>query len=77
LEEHVASIFRVEEYTKQETSIRQAASEDCCLLHAGFMLGSLFNPEDGGGMFLLSVRWLSMVYKMLCLRSRSFSWPVL
>jgi hypothetical protein len=26
LEEYVTSIFRVEEYTKQETSVRQAAS---------------------------------------------------
>jgi hypothetical protein len=24
---------------------------DCCLFHAGFLLGLLFNPEDGGDMF--------------------------
>jgi hypothetical protein len=29
------------------------------------LLGLLFNHEDGGDMFLLSVRWLSMVYKVL------------
>jgi hypothetical protein len=24
----------------------------CCLLYAGFLLGFIFNPEDGGNMFL-------------------------
>jgi hypothetical protein len=24
----------------------------CCLLHAGYLLGLLFNTEDGGDMFL-------------------------
>jgi hypothetical protein len=24
----------------------------CCLFHAGFLLGSLFSPQDGGHMFL-------------------------
>jgi hypothetical protein len=24
----------------------------CCLLHAGFLTGLLFNPEDGGYIFL-------------------------
>jgi hypothetical protein len=38
-EEHVASIFRAE----------PAA---CYLLHAGFFLGLLFDPEDEGDMFL-------------------------
>jgi hypothetical protein len=73
LEEPVASIFRAEKYTKQETSIRLAASKACCVLCADFLLGLLFNPENGGDMFLLSVKWLSMVYKVLYLRSTSFS----
>jgi hypothetical protein len=30
----------------------QATSSACCLLHSGFLLGSIFNPEDGGDMFL-------------------------
>jgi hypothetical protein len=27
----------------------------CCLLHAGFLLGLIFNPEDGGDMILRNV----------------------
>jgi hypothetical protein len=27
-------------------------SQACCLLHAGFLLGLFFNPQDGGNMFL-------------------------
>jgi hypothetical protein len=27
----------------------------CYLLHAGFLLGSFFDPEDGGEMFLQNV----------------------
>jgi hypothetical protein len=49
-EEHITSIFR-------------AAA--CCLLHAGFLLGLLFNPEDEGDMFLRNVGSLSMDYRML------------
>jgi hypothetical protein len=33
-----------------------------CLLHAGFLLGILFNPEDGGDMFFRNVGWLSTDY---------------
>jgi hypothetical protein len=40
LEEHGASIFRVEEYDH---------------LAASFMLGIVFNSEDGGNMFLQNV----------------------
>jgi hypothetical protein len=31
----------------------------CCLLHTGFMLGSLFGHEDGGDMFIRNVGRLS------------------
>jgi hypothetical protein len=49
--EHVASI--------------QAGSSACCLLHAGFFLGLLFNSEDGRDMFLHNISWLSADYTML------------
>jgi hypothetical protein len=42
-EENIASIFKIEE-GKQRFA--------CCLLHAGFLLGLLFSPENGGDMFL-------------------------
>jgi hypothetical protein len=32
----------------QETSMKQAASFSCFLLHAEFLLWLLFNPEYGG-----------------------------
>jgi hypothetical protein len=47
--EHV-SIFRVEEYAKQETSEKQVST--CYLLHAGLLLGLVFDLEDGRHMFL-------------------------
>jgi hypothetical protein len=43
-------MFRVEEYAEQGTSEKQVSI--CCLLHAGFLLGLVFDPEDGGHMFL-------------------------
>jgi hypothetical protein len=47
--ENITSIFRVKEQAKHETSRsrRQAA---------GFLLGLLLKPEDGGDMFLQNVR---------------------
>jgi hypothetical protein len=49
LEEHLASIFSVKEQAKQETSMVQSSA--CCLLYAGFLLGLLLDPENGGDMF--------------------------
>jgi hypothetical protein len=39
----VAFIFAVKEYSKKE----------CYVLHAGFLLGLFFDPEDGGDMLYL------------------------
>jgi hypothetical protein len=52
---NIATIFRVEERTKEETSMKQAASiAVSCLLYAAFLFG-LFDSEDGGNMFLRNV----------------------
>jgi hypothetical protein len=36
------------------------------LLHACFLLGLFFDPEDGGDMFLRNVGRLAMDYTTLC-----------
>jgi hypothetical protein len=40
----------------------------CSLLHAGFLFGLLFSPEDGRHMLLWNSRWLSADYMALCPR---------
>jgi hypothetical protein len=45
-EEHVASIFRVEEQAEQEYGIKVASAA---------LLGFLLDPEDGSNMFLQNV----------------------
>jgi hypothetical protein len=37
----------------------------CCLLYAGFLLGLLFSPEDGGDMFPQKAGPLSTGYMAL------------
>jgi hypothetical protein len=32
--------------------LARRVSSACCLLHAGFLLGSIFNPEDARDMFI-------------------------
>jgi hypothetical protein len=32
---------------------------DCCLLHANLLFHLLFNPEDGRGIPLIQVGWVS------------------
>jgi hypothetical protein len=50
----MASIFRVEEYTLLATCF-----------HAAFLLGLVFDPEDGGGILLRNVGQLSTDYMVL------------
>jgi hypothetical protein len=42
-----------------------AWSSACYLLHAGFLPGLLFNPDDGGDIFLLNVGWFLTAYTAL------------
>jgi hypothetical protein len=37
------------------SGLKSKPSFACHLLHAGFLLGVFFNPEDGGNMFLSNV----------------------
>jgi hypothetical protein len=39
----------------KETSMKQVVKSLCYLLHAGFLLAVLFDPEDVGEVFLRSV----------------------
>jgi hypothetical protein len=50
LEEHIASVFRVE--TEQDTSMKAGEKQG---FHAGFLLGKIFKPVDGGDMFLRTI----------------------
>jgi hypothetical protein len=47
----------------------------CYLLHAGFLLGLFFDPEDGGRMFLQNIYQLSMHYKTFYPRRLGSSCP--
>jgi hypothetical protein len=46
-------------------------SSACYLLHAEFLRGLFFHPEDGGDMFLRNVCCLAMEYTALCPRSQN------
>jgi hypothetical protein len=35
----------------QESNMKEALGSACYLLHAGFLIGLLFDPEDGCDMF--------------------------
>jgi hypothetical protein len=42
-------------------SVKQETISAGSLLHAGFMLGLIFEPEDGSDMLLQNVGWLSQI----------------
>jgi hypothetical protein len=63
---HVTCLTNVDSLTFEETSMKQTASNAaCCLLHAGFLLGLLFSPYDGGDMLLQNAGLLSPGYMAL------------
>jgi hypothetical protein len=49
---------------------RKASSSFCYLIHAGFLLGLIFAPEDGGYMFLRNISWLSTDYVALYYKNK-------
>jgi hypothetical protein len=71
-EEHIASIFRVEETANQETNMEQTASRAQIVRNNGLLslvpasfYGLLFDPEDESNMFVRNVSWLSPDYMAL------------
>jgi hypothetical protein len=50
----VQLVNKVFVYFEGEASMKQIASL-CCLLHADFLLGLFFDPEDEGDIFLRNV----------------------
>jgi hypothetical protein len=52
-------------YSRSFGVIYHRASSVCCLIQAGFLLGLLFDPEDGSDMFLRNVDRISPDYMTL------------
>jgi hypothetical protein len=42
----MTSTYKTEEHAKQKTSMKQAAHSAFCVVHAGFLSGLFFDPED-------------------------------
>jgi hypothetical protein len=42
--------------------MKQAAHSAFCVVHAGFLSGLFFDPEDWGDMFLQNISWYSWDY---------------
>jgi hypothetical protein len=47
-------------------SKNKPSKKACYMLHAGFLLGLFFHPEDGGNLLLQNIGWLSVDYMELC-----------
>jgi hypothetical protein len=45
----------------------------CCLLHASFLLGLFFNPEDGDDMFFWSISWLIGLHSIIFQKTELFT----
>jgi hypothetical protein len=58
---------------KRNKKLVSAGSKDSRLLHASLLPGLLFNPEDGGDIFLSNLCRLSMDYMALYPRTQNSS----
>jgi hypothetical protein len=50
-------VFWFHPFSYRNLSFRQVGCSACYLLRAGFFFGLLFDPEDGGDVFLRNVGW--------------------
>jgi hypothetical protein len=70
-----SNVIIINNMTTVLKTLRGMQSSPCCLLHAGFLLGLLFNSEDRGDMFHWNVHWLTTDYTVLY--PSNLSYPLL
>lgn len=61
--------FAVPSLSLYKPKFQQANCSPCYLLRTHFLLGLLFDPKDGGNMFVQNINWLQMDYMVLYSRT--------